>query len=118
MTVYLLHLDKPLSRGTSPGGKALLAGHYLGWTDDLIGRMFEHVDGKGSRFTQVCVLRGVDFLLARVWEGDDADRTFERRLKNWKNAPLLCPICNPTDAMKYGQLNLHPSGSTRGMRMD
>lgn len=95
MTVYLLHLDKPLMRGTSPAGKALQAGHYIGWTADLIQRMFEHVDGKGSRFTRVCVLRGVDFSLARVWEGAQFDRRFERRVKSYKKAPRLCPICNP-----------------------
>ena len=95
MTVYLLHLDRPLQRGTSRQGKALQAGHYIGYTDDLIGRILEHLDGHGARFTQVCIERGIKLHLARVWEGEQATRSFERRLKNAKMGPRLCPICNP-----------------------
>jgi predicted GIY-YIG superfamily endonuclease len=97
MTVYLLHLDKPLSRGTSKRGTPLTAGHYIGFTDDLVGRILDHLDGRGARFTQVCVLRGVELTLARTWDG--APRAFERRLKNAKYAPKLCPICNPKTAL-------------------
>ena len=98
MTVYILHANKPLMRGTAPDGKPLQAGHYAGYTDNLMDRLFKHYDGRGARFTQVCVLRGVEFSLGRVWEG--ADREFERKVKNYKNAPLLCTICNP-DALNY-----------------
>jgi hypothetical protein len=94
MTVYLLHLDQPLPRGVSPAGKALQAGHYIGWTDDLIGRMMAHSEGKGARLTQVCVERGINFRLARTWDG--MNRRFERMLKTKiKRAPWLCPICTP-----------------------
>jgi predicted GIY-YIG superfamily endonuclease len=85
-------------------GKPLQAGHYIGWTDDLVGRILEHTEGKGARFTQVCVERGISFALARIWDGDQADRKFERRLKNWKAAPKLCPICNAETALHYMQL--------------
>ena len=110
MTVYLLHLDKPLSRGTSPAGTPLLAGHYIGYTDDLIGRILAHADGKGARFTQVCVLRGVNWILARTWDGDQADRKFERQLKKHKHGPRLCPVCNPgaMDHMKIDSSHLGP----------
>jgi len=33
---------------------------------------------------------GVQFVVARTWEGG---RTGERKLKNQKNARVLCPIC-------------------------
>jgi len=104
MTVYLLHLNQPLSRGTARNGKPLQAGHYIGWTDDLVGRILEHLEGKGARFTQVCVERGIKWSLARIWDGDQADRKFERRLKNRKAAPTLCPICNPETALRQAQL--------------
>ena len=97
-SVYILHLSKPLMRGTSRTGKPLMAGHYTGYADDLLSRLFKHYDGKGSRFTRVCFLRGVDMQLARVWEG--ADRTFERKVKKCRNARRLCPICNP-NAMNH-----------------
>jgi len=94
MTVYLLHLERALPRGVSAKGKALKAGHYIGWTDDLVGRMMKHSEGKGARFTQVCVERGIEFRLVRTWDG--VGRSFERMLKTRiKNAPWLCPVCTP-----------------------
>jgi predicted GIY-YIG superfamily endonuclease len=99
MTVYLLHLHRPLDRGTSARGTALQAGHYIGFTTDLVGRTLEHLEGRGARFTQVCVERGIPWTLARTWEGEGATRTFERRLKNCKKPARFCPICNPGRAM-------------------
>ncbi len=95
MTVYLLHLNQPLPRGVNSSGTALEAGHYIGYTDDLLRRILEHAEGHGARFMQVCHERQIDFALARTWEGKGADRSFERRLKNYKKAHLLCPICDP-----------------------
>ena len=130
MTVYLLHLDQPLSRGTSPAGKPLTAGHYIGWTDDLVGRLLAHDDtvwepleqpettedggvrrgkkqGHGSSFIGFVNYMGIGYRLARTWDGETADRALERRLKNAKIAPRLCPICNPEEAMRF--YNLQPS---------
>lgn len=88
MTVYLLHFKEPISH----------AKHYIGWTNDLVGRIMEHSEGRGARITQVLKERGGTFALARVWEGKD--RAFERHLKSkGKNAPHLCPICSK-NAMK------------------
>lgn len=42
---------------------------------------------------QVVKDAGLNWELARVWS--NADRNFERRLKNEKNTPRFCPICNP-----------------------
>src|SRR6185503_3086335 len=98
MSVYILHADKPLMRGTSLTGKPLQCGHYTGYALDFLARLFLHEEGKGARLTQVWALRGIKFSLGRLWEG--ADRSFERRVKHYKNAPLLCLICNPK-AMNY-----------------
>ena len=91
--VYLLHYKEPLPRGVSATGKALKANHYIGFTKDLVQRILEHAEGHGARFTQVCHERGIDFALARTWVG--ASRTEERRLKRYKKAHRLCPICDP-----------------------
>jgi len=82
--IYLLHFSRPInpSRPTQ---------HYIGWTTDLDSRMREHWRGQGSRLCQVARQRGITFTLAEVWIGD---RSFERKLKDYKNAPRLCPICN------------------------
>jgi predicted GIY-YIG superfamily endonuclease len=82
--VYLLHFSRPIcpSRPTR---------HYIGWTTDLDERIREHRRGKGARLCQVARERGIGFRVAEVWLGD---RQLERQLKNLKNSPKLCPICN------------------------
>jgi len=79
--VYLIHFD-PAYRH---------ARHYMGWAADIERRVEEHRKGTGARLTQVVAGTGADLVLARVWEGQG--RAFERRLKNRKEAPRLCPIC-------------------------
>ncbi len=87
--VYLLHLSRPLSP-QSP------ARHYIGFTDDLESRLVAHMKGTSqARFMQVCAERRIQFDLARIWKGRGATRDFERRLKNYKKTPTLCPMCNP-----------------------
>lgn len=118
LIVYLFHLEKPLSRGVSARGKKLEAGHYIGITKDLVGRILEHSEGtwepldepttledgrtctgakhgNGSTFLAVANVRGIAYELVRTWSGPGVDRAFERRLKNQKNTPRLCPKCNP-----------------------
>ncbi|MBI4671769.1 MAG: hypothetical protein HY741_08900 [Chloroflexi bacterium] len=80
--VYLIHFRPRYKQ----------AGHYLGYADDVRARFAEHLRGKGARLTQVAVENGIALELARVWKGD---RKLERRLKNHKHSPLLCPRCNP-----------------------
>jgi putative endonuclease len=82
-TVYLLHFDRPLSAGHT-------AQHYLGWSKYLPARAIAHLRGRGARMTQVAVERGISFSIVRTWQGD---RHFERKLKNRKEGPRLCPIC-------------------------
>jgi hypothetical protein len=53
--------------------------------------------GRGTRLVEVATERGITFEVVRVWRGD---RGRERRLKNRKEGPTLCPICNPEGAGK------------------
>jgi len=82
--VYLLHFSRPIcpSRSTQ---------HYIGWALDLDQRIRTHRHGKGSRLCQVARERGITFRVAEIWKGD---RSLERRLKAYKNAPKLCPLCS------------------------
>lgn len=81
--VYLLHFERPYHH----------ARHYLGFTNDLPGRLALHRKPDGSshhRLIQVIRAAGIDFVLARTWDGG---RELERALKRRKSAPRLCPIC-------------------------
>jgi hypothetical protein len=88
-TIYLLHLDSPLSP-SSPSR------HYIGYTRHVPSRMQAHLTGRGARFMQVARERGIGFVISRTWQGD---RSFERRLKNRKEGPRLCPICRKAHAI-------------------
>ncbi len=81
MAVYLIHFNRPLQH----------ARHYLGFTDNLADRLESHRQGRGARLIQVITEQGIDWVLARVWP--EGDRKLERQLKNRKESPRLCPIC-------------------------
>lgn len=81
-SIYLLHFSPAYQH----------AKHYLGYADDVAPRVLAHQLGRGARLTQVAHDAGVTMILVRVW--DDADRTFERKLKRHSHVPRLCPICN------------------------
>jgi predicted GIY-YIG superfamily endonuclease len=78
--VYLLHFSEPYRH----------ARHYVGFTNNLTARLEAHVSGQGARLVQVVIEAGMTFQLARTWEGTRRD---ERRIKNRKEAPRLCPVC-------------------------
>lgn len=82
--IYLIHFDRPLAH----------AKHYMGSTTNLEERLECHRSGNGksARLMQVIHELKIPWRLARTWPGG---RTKERRLKRLKNAPRLCPICNP-----------------------
>jgi predicted GIY-YIG superfamily endonuclease len=85
-TVYLLCFSEAYRRARHYLGFA-----SLGFASDLEARLAEHRAGRGARLIQMIVAAGIDFTLARTWEGD---RTLERQLKNGHNARArLCPIC-------------------------
>jgi len=82
---YLLHFDQPIS-------PLHTCQHYLGYTSrGLRERIKEHRAGRGARLTQVAKERGIGFICVRTWK--ESNRNFERRLKNRKEGPVLCPVC-------------------------
>lgn len=87
--VYLLHVDGGLRNGPR------VAGHYIGYSEDrrsLEQRLAHHRSGNGARIVRAYNEAGLEWTLARVWEG--ASRTFERELKNRHEAPRFCPCCS------------------------
>lgn len=100
--VYLLHMSKRVCKGRP-------ARHYLGYAHDIRARVFLHRIGKGAHITQAARSRGAHLKLARVWYG--MGRNFERKLKNQRNLPRLCPICNPGYAGCYTEMREMPEDS-------
>lgn len=79
-TVYLVHFQKPYKH----------AAHYLGWTTDLDARIELHRRSQGSRLLAVVNAAGIAWEVVRTW---DADRNFERRVKNRGGLARECPAC-------------------------
>jgi predicted GIY-YIG superfamily endonuclease len=83
--VYLIHFETPYKH----------ARHYIGFAEeDLDQRMKKHKDGLGAKLMRAVTNAGIKWFVARLWK--DGSRTFERELKNRKNAKYLCPVCNHT----------------------
>jgi predicted GIY-YIG superfamily endonuclease len=91
--IYLLHISPPYKH----------ARHYIGFANDVTARIAEHRAGTGARLPQVAVEAGSKLVLVRTWPGG---RNEERRLKNRKNAPKLCPICNQTHSIDFELLDV------------
>lgn len=85
--VYLICAGAPLPTGVHPR-------HYIGYSGDLADRILAHRCGRGARLLQVFEEYGILWDVVRVWEGKD--RSFERHLKNQKNAKRHCPNCTPS----------------------
>ena len=100
--VYLLCFRDPDSGehrplvGNGPGGQ--YAGHYWGWTTDLVRRIErEHRNPNWSgpgRLVQVALAAGLTFELA--WVEYPATPGREHRLKNQGGAARRCPLCRGT----------------------
>lgn len=86
--VYLIHFDSPVGNLKNPRGKAL---HYLGYAFSLEDRLARHMSGFGSHLMAAVVKAGIPWRVVKTWRGG---RKLERKLKNQKNAPRLCPVCN------------------------
>lgn len=84
MTLYLLHIEPPYKQ----------AKHYLGFTpdEDPARRVAEHLSGgcKASPLIKAALKAGHTVTHVRTMEGS---RTDERRIKNKRNTPRLCPCC-------------------------
>jgi hypothetical protein len=90
-TIYLLHFEQPYHH----------ARHYLGWTEGLLEkRLGRHMVGNGARLVSVVTEAGIGITVARLWSGT---RDLERKLKNRKNGPKLCPICLKNELQRAEQ---------------
>jgi hypothetical protein len=80
---YLLCFDVPFGElrphSRPEAGKFIVVSHYLGISDDPLGRLKAHDEGRGSVLTGHVREAGIGWVVARVWL--DADRGLERRLK-------------------------------------
>jgi hypothetical protein len=100
--VYLLCFRDPATGHHAPlvgnGCRGQYAGHYWGWTDDLLRRITkEHRNPRwrgAGRLVQVALAAGLTFELA--WCEYPATRGRERRLKNQGSAYRRCPLCRGT----------------------
>jgi hypothetical protein len=99
--VYLLCFRDPSTGAHRPlrgnGCRGQYAGHYWGWTDDLVRRIAQHRNPRwrgAGRLVQVALAAGLTFELA--WLEYPATRGRERRLKNQGSAYRRCPLCRGT----------------------
>jgi hypothetical protein len=100
--VYLLCFRDPVTGQHRPlrgnGCRGQYAGHYWGWTDDLVRRITrEHRNPRwrgAGRLVQVALAAGLTFELA--WLEYPATLGRERRLKNQGSAYRRCPLCRGT----------------------
>jgi hypothetical protein len=100
--IYLLHFERSYYH----------ARHYLGYTDDLEGRLAAHRAGRGSPLVAAAVRDVIDFALAATWPGD---RHHERRLHRYHNSPpQLCPICRTDPSTDPRALTMTSSTVDRG----
>ena len=90
--VYLIHFNTPYRH----------ARHYVGFTTNLDRRITDHLCGMGARLMEVITAAGIEWKVARTWQGN---RQLERRIKNRKHAALLCPLCSGKAALKRAQAN-------------
>jgi len=99
--VYLLCFRDPATGQHRPlegqGCRGQYAGHYWGWTQDLVRRISQHRNpawAGAGRLVQVALEAGLSFELA--WCEYPATRGRERRLKNQGSAYRRCPLCRGT----------------------
>ena len=127
--VYLLCFRDPATGQHAPlrgkGCRGQYAGHYWGWTEDLVRRITrEHRNPRwrgAGRLVQVALEAGLTFELA--WLEYPATSGRERRLKNQGSAYRRCPLCrgtggplNPAAAVAAIQASLVPHPPSAGRR--
>lgn len=90
-TVYLIHLDQPMSQGPDPRtGHERAARHYVGYSQNFRARIDAHRSGEGARLLAVANERGIPWRVVRTWRGT---RQLERQIKNSHNTGRFCPVC-------------------------
>jgi predicted GIY-YIG superfamily endonuclease len=113
--VYLIHFSQPISPKHS-------CQHYLGSAADVEERLMHHQTGKGARLTQVANERGIEYQVVRVWQAEPGQgRQLERKLKNRKSGPDLCPICRNERKRQRNQLAFvwaHPEYEALNFTLD
>lgn len=87
MFVYILHFHSTLNH----------AQHYVGSTGDVKQRLAAHAAGEGANITKVITQAGNHWTLAGLFQSSVAKaRQHERKLKDQKNTPNYCEVCNPS----------------------
>lgn len=82
MPVYVLHIEPPYQH----------ARHYIGFTRlSVLDRFAVHMSGRGSPLIRAAVAAGHCVTVAHAWSC--GTRTFERHLKNRKDANRWCKLC-------------------------
>lgn len=84
MAIYLLHFSDKLAHSQ----------HYIGFCvdNDPSDRLTTHLQGtRGAKIVKAAIRAGLGVELALIIP--DADRNFERKLKNRGGAGRWCPIC-------------------------
>ncbi len=103
--VYLLCLaGNPLKGRVSKcpkGGAPLVSEHYLGYStrSRILFRLWQHEQGLGSRFMAEVKERGLQWRVARLFDGG---YYLEAALKRWHGYHLLCPHCSGEAAYARG----------------
>jgi hypothetical protein len=85
--VYLLHFARPLGNLTNPRAQAR---HYVGFSDDLEGRLVEQLAGRGAKIVAAALKAGITFEVFS-WP---APLAVEKLIKATKKAARYCPTCS------------------------
>jgi hypothetical protein len=85
--VYLLHFARPMGNAANARAQAQ---HYIGWAIDPDKREAEHRAGRGAALTRAAIAAGITWELFVLGPGD---RHMERKVKNLRATPRLCPLC-------------------------
>src|SRR5437667_8365046 len=99
--VYLIHLHTSYKH----------AKHYLGFSENVQGRVQQRLRGNGARFMEVIAKQGISWHVSRVWDGG---RELEAALKTWNNSARLCPTCLQEKVYERTfsvQVKIRPDGS-------
>lgn len=89
--VYLIHFNKKFKH----------AQHYLGFCYDknFKKRIKHHLNGNGACLLNALNKLKISYKVVKTWP--EKDGNFERELKNYKNASIICPVCNSGYKGKY-----------------